>query len=193
MQRKYLKRTIRSGTVRKRSGDRLAERAMRIKLILMDNDGVLTNGSLFYGHDGIELVRYDVKDGLGIKLAQGAGLLTGIISGLESKSLKKRAEVLELDEIHTNVSKKLETYEKIKKKRNLEDEQVAFIGDDVIDIPIMIRCGLSVAVADAHPEVRKIAHLVTRCNGGQGAVREFIDYLLKTQDHWKSVIQRYYS
>jgi 3-deoxy-D-manno-octulosonate 8-phosphate phosphatase (KDO 8-P phosphatase) len=158
----------------------------------MDNDGVLTDGGLIYGAEGIEQARFDVKDGLGIKLAQKAGLITGIISGLGSEALRKRAKTLGVEDFHTNVSDKLEVYNKFKMKHGLEDDNIAFIGDDVIDIPIMIRCGLSVAVADAHTEVKKIAHLVTRKPGGHGAVRELIDYILKTQGHWKTVIKKYY-
>lgn len=191
-----LKRTTRysfSANPRKNVGrDRLAKRIALVKAILMDNDGVLTDGGLIYGAEGVEQARFDVKDGLGIKLAQRAGLITGIISGLGSEALRKRAKTLGVEELHTNVSDKLEVYNKFKMKHGLEDDNIAFIGDDVIDIPIMIRCGLSVAVADAHTEVKKIAHLVTRRHGGHGAVRELIDYILKTQGHWKSVIKKYY-
>ncbi len=168
------------------------KRALEIKLLLMDNDGVLTDGGLFFDDKGIALARFDVKDGLGIKLAQKAGIITGIISGLGSDALKNRAKVLGIEELHTKVSDKLEVYDKLKKKYGISDRNVAFIGDDVIDLPIMLRCGLCAAVGDAHEEVKKVAHLTTKLPGGRGAVREFIDFILKAQDHWKDAISWYY-
>jgi len=170
----------------------LREKILPLKMILLDNDGVLTDGSLLYGASGIEYVRFNVKDGLGLKLAQKAGLKVGIISGLDSKALKKRSDGLALDELHMKVADKKIIYEEIKIKHNLQDDEIAFIGDDIIDIPIMIRCGIPVAVADAHSAVKKIAVYVTDLPGGRGAVREFIDLVLMTQNHWKKVIRKYY-
>ncbi|MBN2135487.1 MAG: HAD hydrolase family protein [Acidobacteria bacterium] len=170
----------------------LKEKACRIKMILLDNDGVLTDGSIIFGKNGVEYAVFDVKDGLGIKLAQEAGIIIGIISGLESDALKKRAASLKIDELHTRVIDKKAVYEKIRDKYKLEDDEIAFIGDDVIDIPIMIRCGFSAAVNDAHAQIKKIAHFITNQPGGKGAVREFIDFILTSQNHWKNVIKKYY-
>jgi len=162
-------------------------------MILTDNDGVLTDGGLIFGKSGIELAKFDVKDGLGLKLARDAGLKTGIISGLKSPALEKRAAILQTDELHMSCMEKLQVYEKIKKKHNLEDREITFIGDDIIDLPIMLRCGLPVAVSDAHEEVRKIAHYVTTAPGGNGAIREIVDMILKAQGHWQKVMAKYYS
>ena len=160
-------------------------------MILMDNDGVLTDGSLYYGMNGVEFVAFNVKDGLGIKLAHMAGLMTGIISGLQSKALKERASMLGATELHMSVTDKNTVYEQIKKKHSLEDSEIAFIGDDVIDLPILKRCGVAAAVADAHPELRNEVHIVTKLPGGKGAVREFIDLVLDAKGIREQVYKQY--
>jgi len=169
----------------------LKKRLASIKMILMDNDGVLTDGSLYYGMNGVEFVAFNVKDGLGIKLAHMAGLMTGIISGLQSKALKERASMLGATELHMSVTDKNAVYEQIKKKHSLEDSEIAFIGDDVIDLPILNRCGVAAAVADAHPELMNEVHIVTKLPGGKGAVREFIDLVLDAKGIREQVYKQY--
>jgi 3-deoxy-D-manno-octulosonate 8-phosphate phosphatase (KDO 8-P phosphatase) len=162
------------------NGD-LKERLALIKMILLDNDGVLTDGTLYYGGEGVQFVAFNVKDGLGIKLAHKAGIKTGIISGLSSEALASRVSMLGVSDLYMNVSDKRIIYEEIKQKHDLQDGDIAFIGDDVLDIPILKRCGMAVVVADAHPEAKKMAHLITTQPGGKGAVREFIDLVLEAK------------
>jgi 3-deoxy-D-manno-octulosonate 8-phosphate phosphatase (KDO 8-P phosphatase) len=169
----------------------LKKRLGSIKMILMDNDGVLTDGSLYYGNNRFEFVAFNVKDGLGIKLAHMAGLMTGIISGLQSKALKKRASMLGITELHMSVTDKNAVYEQIKKKHGLDDSDIAYIGDDVIDIPILKRCGVAAAVADAHPELLNEVHIVTQLSGGKGAVREFIDLILEAKGIRERIYKQY--
>lgn len=169
----------------------LRKRLASIKMILMDNDGVLTDGRLYYGMNGIEFVAFNVKDGLGIRLAHMAGLMTGIISGLSSKMLQERASMLGATELHMKVPDKSVVYEQIKKKHGLADSEIAFIGDDVIDLPILKRCGVAVAVADAHPEILNEVHIVTNLPGGKGAVREFIDLVLEAKGIRETIYQQY--
>jgi 3-deoxy-D-manno-octulosonate 8-phosphate phosphatase (KDO 8-P phosphatase) len=169
-----------------------SEKLNNIKMLLLDNDGVLTDGSLHYNIRSIKMVKFNVKDGLGIKMAQSAGIKVGIVSGLSSRALKLRAKHLGIKDLHMRVKNKLKVYMDIKDKYSLRDEQIAFIGDDIIDLPIMLKCGFSVAVADAHSDVKKIVNYITELPGGKGAVREFIDLLLKSQGHWETLIKKYY-
>ena len=172
------------------NGD-LKKRLSAVKMILLDNDGVLTDGTLYYGADGVQFVAFNVKDGLGIYLAHQAGLKTGIISGLGSEALESRVSKLGVSELFMNVSDKKVVYEDIKKKYNLNDSEIAFIGDDILDLPILSRCGVPVAVADAHPEAKKAACFITSCAGGKGAVREFIDLVLEARGSLETVQKKY--
>lgn len=169
----------------------LKKRLVSIKMLLLDNDGVLTDGTLYYGGEGVQFVAFNVKDGLGIKLAHIAGIKTGIISGLGSEALASRVSMLGVSELYMNVSDKKIIYEEIKKKHSLNDSEIAFIGDDILDIPILSRCGAAVVVADGHPEAKKNAHFVTTLPGGKGAVREFIDLLLDAKGIVDSVYKQF--
>ncbi len=166
----------------------LAPRARRIALVLMDVDGVLTDGGISLIDADREMKTYDVKDGVGLWIARRAGLLTGVISGRASASVRRRAAELRLDEIHLKVRDKLEAYLRILRRRRLADAEVCYVGDDLVDLPILWRAGMPVAVADAHPEVRRLAGFVTRAPGGRGAVREVIDSILKAQGRWREVL-----
>jgi len=166
-------------------------KARRIKLILMDADGVLTEGKVTYGDGNLELKSFDVKDGTGIELARMAGIKTGVISGRKSAALHRRANELGMEEIHQSVINKAELYKEILKRYSLWDEEVAFIGDDILDLPILLQVGLSAAVADAHPEVKKRVDLVTTSPGGRGAVREFIELILRAQKRWKDMLEQF--
>lgn len=167
------------------------ERASRIRLILMDIDGVLTDGRIHIGADGSETKSFNVRDGAGLKLAQKAGILTGVISGRDVPSARHRAEELALEEVHLGIANKEDVYAGILERRALTDGEVCYVGDDIIDIPVMRRAGLSVAPADAHPAVMQHASLVTVRRGGMGAVREVIDLILHAQDKWRLVTARY--
>lgn len=156
--------------------------AARVRLLLMDVDGTLTDGGLYYvsGDDRPETfaLRFHVRDGVGLNLARAAGLLVGIISGRSSPQARRRAEELVLDEIHLGVKDKQAVFEQILARRGVAPEETCYIGDDVIDLPPMRLAGLSIAVADAHPEVRSAASWVTTLPGGAGAIREAVDAIL---------------
>ncbi len=157
----------------------LKERARKVKLILMDVDGVLTEGRLYYTDSGETVKVFDVRDGLGIKMVQRVGIRTGVITGRESEALRRRLEELGIEEIHMGNYKKEEVLESILRRLSLSPEEVAFIGDDLVDVPVMRRVGFPVAVRDAPYEVRRHAVYVTRSKGGRGAVREVAELILK--------------
>jgi 3-deoxy-D-manno-octulosonate 8-phosphate phosphatase (KDO 8-P phosphatase) len=165
----------------------LQPRARRVRLILLDVDGVLTDGGITYLDAEREAKRYDVKDGVGLWIARRAGLLTGLISGRSGTAVTRRAAELRLDEVHLQVEDKLATYLGILHRRRLRDAQVCYVGDDLVDLPVLRRVGMPVAVADAHPEVLRRAGLITSAPGGRGAVREVVDAILKAQGRWREV------
>lgn len=173
------------------NGADVDERAKRVKMILMDADGVLTDGKIVFFSGGNEAKMFDSKDGVGIKLAQRAGLATGVISGRESEALLRRCEELGMDEIHQRVFEKLGAYEEILARRGLTDEECCFIGDDLVDAPVLKRVGLPVTVADGHPALEPIVAYVTDRTGGAGAVREVIDLVIRAQGKWDEIISRY--
>jgi len=157
----------------------LKDRALKVKMLLMDVDGVLTDGRLYYTDSGEAVKVFDVRDGLGIKMAQSMGVKTGVISGRDSEALKRRLEELGIDEIHMGRYKKEEVLEEILRRHRLSEEEVLFIGDDLVDVPVLKRVGFPVAVRNAPEEVKRHAVYITRSEGGRGAVREVVDLLLK--------------
>jgi 3-deoxy-D-manno-octulosonate 8-phosphate phosphatase (KDO 8-P phosphatase) len=169
----------------------LLERARKTRLLIMDVDGVLTDGRIIQDGHGHELKVFDVKDGHGIVMAHRAKLRTALISGRESETITRRAKELGIELVFQKIWNKLEVYEKILVDTELTHDEVAYIGDDLIDIPLLRRVGLAVAVADAVDEVKAAVHLITQRPGGQGAVREVIELILRAQDHWDSLIERY--
>jgi 3-deoxy-D-manno-octulosonate 8-phosphate phosphatase (KDO 8-P phosphatase) len=158
---------------------------------MMDVDGVLTDGRIWQDSVGREFKTFDVKDGHGIVMAHRARLKTALISGRESESTAQRAKELGIEIVFQKIWNKIEVYERILTEINLAPEQVAYMGDDLIDIPLLRRVGLAVAVADAVDEVKKVAHLVTLRAGGQGAVREVIELILRAQGQWDLLLERY--
>jgi 3-deoxy-D-manno-octulosonate 8-phosphate phosphatase (KDO 8-P phosphatase) len=169
----------------------LLERARKTRLLMMDVDGVLTDGRIMQDSQGHELKIFDVKDGHGIVMAHRAKLRTAWISGRESETVTHRAKELGIELVFQKIWNKLEVYEKILDATGLTPEETAYIGDDLVDIPLLRRVGLAVAVADAVDEVKAAAHIVTQRPGGQGAVREVIELILRAQGHWDSLIARY--
>jgi len=165
--------------------------ASRIKLILFDVDGVLTDGKILLHPDGTESKQFDIKDGTGIVLAQRVGLIVGFLSARMSTPTAQRAAQLGVTLLHQGVASKLETYEQIVDELLLEDEQVAYMGDDVVDLPVLRRAGLSAAPADAVADVRSRVHWVSRANGGHGAARELIEVILRAQDRWNPLVDEY--
>ncbi len=162
-----------------------------IKLLAMDVDGVLTDGGLILHADHTESKKFNVKDGAWIRIWKRQGLLTAIITGKESKAVEHRASDLEIDFVHQKVYYKAEAFEKLLSQSNLLPHQIAYIGDDVIDLPIIHRVGFSAAVADAVPEVLQAVDYVTRAKGGQGAVQEVISFLFKEMGIWDKAMKRY--
>lgn len=161
-----------------RDPDFPSELAKNIEMLVLDVDGVLTDGGLYYNDDGLAMKRFDVQDGLGIKLAQRAGIEIVIISGMVSEALQKRAKDLAIEDCHAGCFHKLPKMQEIMQARGLDWHQVAYIGDDVIDLPVLCRAGLAVAVHNAQPEVRAAAHYVSPQNGGNGGVRWVIRHIL---------------
>ena len=167
------------------------QRAEKIKLVLFDVDGVLTDGKLLLQADGSESKQFDIKDGTGIVLAQRAGLKVGFLSARVSPPTQHRAAQLGVTLVHQGVSSKIETYEHIVDELLLEDEAVAYMGDDIVDLPVLSRVGLAAAPADAAPDVRARVHWVSQAPGGCGAARELIELILRAQRAWESVLLEY--
>lgn len=171
---------------------RAVELAQSIKLVLLDVDGVFTDGKLYYaaGPDGsmVETKAFDSQDGIGIRLAHHGGLKTGIISGRNSPAVQDRAVDLGISYIYQGVLKKIPAYEEIRAKAGVSPHEVAFVGDDLTDLAVMKLVGLPMAVENARPEVKEFAPYVTASRGGSGAVREAIEFLLKAQGKWEHVL-----
>ena len=159
----------------------LTERCKKIKLLLLDVDGVLTDGSLFYGPNGEVVKNFYVRDGYGLKLWDEAGFQSGIISGRTSDIVSYRAAELKMSFVYQGNDDKIASFDKLIAEAKLPTEKIAFVGDDTLDIPVFQRVGLAIAVADAHEAVKDAAHYVTKTRGGRGAVREVIDMLLKSR------------
>jgi 3-deoxy-D-manno-octulosonate 8-phosphate phosphatase (KDO 8-P phosphatase) len=169
----------------------IERRASRIKLVLMDCDGVLTDGRLWLTEDGGEQKSFNTHDGLGLALLHRAGLKSGIISGRSSTAVERRARELGVEFVRQGDPSKVAAFEEIVRLAGVSEDQVAFIGDDLPDIPLMKRSELAVAVADATEETRLLAHFVTRAKGGRGAVREVIEMVLKVQGRWNDLLDEY--
>lgn len=172
----------------------LKKRAARVDLLLMDVDGTMTDGSviLLSQTDGtaLEIKTFDAHDGQGLTLAQTAGLRTGCITGRESSALLRRAHEMKMEFIYMKQPLKMPAYEEILRRTGLSDSAVAYIGDDLPDIPLMRRTGLAVAVGDAVPEVKKAAHYTTKAPAGHGAVREAVELILKSKGIWEAMIDK---
>lgn len=172
---------------------KLAQRCQAIRLILSDVDGVMTDGLVVFDNQGIEAKRFHIRDGLGIRLWQRAGYRFGLVTGRTSQIVRLRAGELGIDIVRQGIEEKLPTAMGIVAELHLDLEQVCFIGDDLPDIPLLHAAGLGVAVADAADEVRQTAHHTTRLAGGHGAVRETVELILKQQNRWHDLIQRFFT
>lgn len=170
-----------------------AARAAKIKLLLMDVDGVLTDGRMYFlpGHDGkiVEFKAFHSLDGVGLRLLNRFGVTTGVITGRESPSTEERARNLGMSYVYQGFLAKLEPLAEILKAAGLKASEVAYIGDDVTDIPVLKKAGLACAPKNALPEVKRAAHLVTGKTGGAGAVREVCDLILKSRGCWRDVMR----
>jgi 3-deoxy-D-manno-octulosonate 8-phosphate phosphatase (KDO 8-P phosphatase) len=171
----------------------LAARAARIRLLLLDVDGVLTDGRIVYADDGTELKRFHVRDGSGLKFWRDAGKRAAIVSGRSSAAVTRRAAELGVAPVHQAQGDKLPAFERVLAEVGVSADEVCAVGDDLPDLPVLLRAGLAVAVADAAPEVRAAVDFVTAAPGGAGAVREAIEWLMKLTGEWGRVVESYRS
>lgn len=173
----------------------LRRRARKIKLLLMDVDGVLTDGRIYYvprpGGGYVETKTFHSRDGLGIRFAHEAGLETGIISGRGSPVVEHRMKELGIRYVRENALEKLEPYQSILREAGLGDQDVCYVGDDLVDLPLLRRVGLAVGVHDGHRLLRRYVHYQTVNSGGSGAIRETIEIILQAQGKFDSIMKRY--
>jgi 3-deoxy-D-manno-octulosonate 8-phosphate phosphatase (KDO 8-P phosphatase) len=169
----------------------LAERCRRIEMLVLDVDGVLTDGGIVYSDNGVELKQFQVRDGSGLKIWQYVGKRAAIITGRTSQIVTVRAAELGIEPVYQGAMEKLPAYRRLLADTGLAPEQVCYVGDDVPDLAVLVNCGLAVAVADACAEVIAAAHHVTRAAGGRGAVRETIELILRCQGQWQQIVERF--
>lgn len=171
----------------------LSERIANLRLLLFDVDGVLTDGVVIMHADGSEAKGFHIRDGAAMVWAQRAGLTIGLLSARSSGATTHRAAQLAIRLVVQGAASKLAAYERILRDTGLADSAVAYMGDDLLDLPVLTRVGLAAAPADAAAEVRSRVHWVSTCGGGRGAVREFIEMVLRAQDRWDRVLREYAS
>ena len=173
------------------SEKKLLEIANNIKVLMLDVDGVLTDGSIILDNVGNEFKSFNVRDGHGIKMLMRSGIEVALITGRYSRVVDRRAHELGIKEVFQRCRDKVVAYRQLAEKYSLKDNEIAYVGDDIVDIPLLKRSGLSVAVADAHEEVKVFAMMVTENRGGRGAVREVCDFLLRAKGLWQDIINGY--
>lgn len=187
-----LERTLAKGMIKINAG--LKKRAKQIQVLLMDVDGTLTDGSvtLLSQPDGtaLEIKSFDAHDGQGLTLAHSAGIRTGVITGRESPALLRRAHEMKMEFIYQKQPTKIPALEEILQKSGVPEQAVAYVGDDLPDLPIMRRVGLAIAVGDAVLEAKLAAHYVTRAHAGKGAIREVVELILKSKGIWDEMIEK---
>lgn len=181
--------TLKKGRIH--TTEEILKRASAIKLLIMDVDGVLTDGGIIFDSKGHEIKIFDVKDGHGIKMLHDCGIMTAVITGRQSEIVSKRASELGITYIYQATADKSLAYNNIKQLSSLNDSEIACIGDDINDIPLFKRAGFAIAVRDAVPELKHLSHYVTKNRGGRGAVREVCELILKSQDRWQGVLDAY--
>ncbi len=170
----------------------LEDKIKKIKLVILDVDGVLTDGKIIYSSFGDDIKEFDVKDGFGITLLHRAGINSIILTARFSKSIKRRAKDMHITEVYQNAFDKLVVYNKILRKFKISDDEVCFIGDDMVDLPVLRRVGFSVCTCCSIDEVKNEVDYITKKAAGQGAVRELADLILKIQGKWQKVTEDYY-
>lgn len=170
----------------------IKEKAQKIKLVVFDVDGVMTDGGLTLGDDGQEYKTFNTQDGLGMKLLSDSGVALAIITGLTSEVVKNRAENTGVQYIYQGIHNKLEAFNDLIEKCNLAPEQVAFMGDDVVDVPPMKRCGFGISVPAAPDNVKAIADYVTNKSGGKGAVRELCELMMHAQGTYEAQMAQFF-
>ncbi|MFA4915800.1 MAG: HAD hydrolase family protein [Syntrophales bacterium] len=171
--------------------EELVKKIRRISLLILDVDGVLTDGRIIMNDSGQETKHFDVRDGHGLKILMRYGIDVIFLTGRRSDVVEHRAKDLGIGEVHQGIRDKVTVFEEIITKRNIERNQVAYVGDDIVDVSLLRRVGFSVAVADAVEEAKKVADYITEKNGGKGAVREVCEIILKAQEKWHEVAAKY--
>lgn len=166
-------------------------KAKGLKLFLLDVDGVLTDGTITYTHEGNEIKSFHTRDGLGIRLLMESGVEVGLITARESEAVIRRVQDLGLKLVFQKAKNKLEVFEELLKKLDLKPSEVGYMGDDWLDLPLLIRVGFAATVQDAVPEVLQLAHYVTKRKGGRGAVREVCDLILEAKGTHKELLEKY--
>jgi len=166
------------------------DRLKQIKMVLLDVDGVLTCGDIIYSDSGEQIKIFNVRDGVGIRMLKEAGLMVGIITGRKGQALHHRCVNLGIDLIFDGVRRKDKVLDDITARTGISEDAMAYVGDDLPDLPVMKRVGLAVAVGDAHEIIRQTAHITTRAPGGKGAVREISEAILKAQGLWDELVSR---
>lgn len=161
----------------------------KIKMLISDVDGVWTDGTFYKGTDNLEFKRFSIMDGVGVAMARAAELIIALISGRYSPATEHRARELNIEDIYNGGLNKLPAYADLKAKYGLSDNEIAYIGDDLIDIPVMEQVGFPIAVQNAHPRVKAIAAFITEASGGQGAFREAVEWVIDQQGRTKEVYQ----
>ena len=167
----------------------MVDKLKNIKLLLLDVDGVLTDGSITYNDKGQETKQFNVKDGFGIKVLMSVGIQLGIVTGRRSKALTHRCNDLGISLVFDGISDKASVLDEIQQRTGISADNTAFVGDDIPDLALMRRIGVSIAVADAHENVRAYADWVTSAPGGAGAVREVCEAILKSQGIWENILE----
>jgi len=170
---------------------KIRDRLKRVRLVIFDVDGVLTEGGITLSEDGKELKTFDSKDGAGIKYLIRSGIDVAFLSGRSSPAVERRAKELGVGEVITGAKNKLPAFERLLKKKKIREEDVCFVGDDLPDLPVLKRAGLAATVPEAPYEVRRACHLVLSRGGGKGAAREIAEKVLKAQGKWRNVLRRY--
>ncbi len=170
----------------------LKDKFKKIRLLLLDVDGVLTDGRIVYDSHGRDLKFFDVGDGMGVYLLHKAGIRTILVTAKGSKTIKPRARDMKVEEVLEDIPNKAKILQKIIKKYKVAKDEVCFAGDDLVDLGLMKRVGLAIAVANACPEIKKASRYITKKNGGRGAVREIAELILKSQGKWKAAIRPYF-
>ena len=168
-----------------------AARASRVRLMIFDVDGILTDGSLHFGPEGEALKSFNVLDGHGIKLLQQSGVATAIVSARQSPIVTRRASDLGISHVHQGVHDKRSAFDQLLNDTGVSMDACGFIGDDVIDLPILARVGFAVSVPNGHPDVKSRVHYVTQAGGGRGAAREICDFILRAQGKYDSMLAAY--
>ncbi len=171
--------------------EELIEKAKRIKILLLDVDGVLTDGRIIYDSSGRDMKFFDVHDGLGVYSLKKAGIKTILITAKGSWAIRPRARDMEVTAVFENISPKTSVLEKILKKYEVNTEEVCFVGDDLVDLCLMKKVGLPIAVFNAAPEIKQAAAYITLKHGGRGAVREVTELILKAQGKWEEIVRLY--